>query len=325
MRGLSWKKAASALTAAVLIVAAILYLHTVTASHKAYAQNYNVRLGVEFNTHATAAWIALHYHLFNKYGIHVTKVLKFRTGLELASAMAHGEVDAAWACLAPIIKMMDKGMKIYIVEAAHYYGYGCVGRPGINSIKALKALQHPRIAVPGPGTQAHILRLLAEKKYGFNASIVFVKPPTILELVEKGKVDAACLPEFYLSVAEEKGLPILFTAHDLWPGMPGSYLVVTAKLLRREPRLVCLLAKVNEEATRMALANPELAAKIDAEALGIPLSIAERSLTRLQLTTVLNPVEMQKLANLMYQEGVIKHRIDIASRIVNLTKLCRGG
>ncbi len=318
-------KTIAAIAVAIAAAALLLLAYSHHAVGHASQHVYKLRLGVEFNTHATAAWIALHNHLFQKYGIHVTKLLKFHTGLELASAMVHGEVDAAWACLAPIVKMMDKGLDVYIVQAAHYYGYGCVARPGINSLKELLAKGEPRIAVPGPGTQAHILLLLAMKKYHFKAHIVFIKPPTILEAVEKGEVDAACLPEYFLSVAEARGLKILFTAHDIWLGMPGSYLVVTGKLLHTEPRLVCLLAKVNEEATRFALAHPDEAARIDSEYLGIPLDIAKRSLTRLQLTTVLNVDQMQRLVDLMYSTGVIKHHIDIASRIVNLTKLCGWG
>jgi len=138
----------------------------VIASLQTSAGHNTVDLGIEYNTHATAAWLALHLGLFEKHGIHVGKIVKFRTGLELAAAFSHGDIDAAWACLAPIVKMIDMGARIYIVNAAHYYGYGCVGRPGIESLAQLRGMRHVRVAVPGNGAPTHILALLAAEKYG---------------------------------------------------------------------------------------------------------------------------------------------------------------
>ncbi len=305
------------LLAAILVAVGLTLIYTLaTTAHN------GVRLGIEYNTHATAAWIALHNHLFEKYGIPVASILKFRTGLELAASIKTGGVDAAWACLAPILKMVDKGLRVYIIAAAHYHGYGCVGRPGIESVDDLRKLGVVEAAVTGPGTQTHVLLLLAEKRYGFRARIRFVKPPVILELVEKGLVDVACMPEHYLSLAEYHGLKVLFTSWDLWPGMPGSYLVVTPKLLESNPGVVCKLYRVNREAIEYALKHPLEAARIDAEYLHIPLEVAERSLSRLYLTWRLDINEMQKLADFMYRHGLLKHRINISSLVVNVTRLC---
>ncbi len=309
---------ALAITAALAVSA--LALHQSLERH---VGGESVRLGIEFNTHATAAWIALKNRLFERYGIKVAKVVKYRTGMELAAAFAHGDVDAAWACLAPIVKMIAKGAKLYIVGAAHYYGYGCVGRPGIESLDQLRRMRHVKIAVTGYGTPVHVLALMVTEKYGLNGTIVFIKPPAILSAVLKGAVDMACLPEHYLSIAEYKGLKVLVVAQDVWPGMPGSYLVVSGELLRSNPKLVCKLAEANREATKYALAHMDYAARVDAEELGIPLVVAEHSLARLKLTWKLNPEEMQKLVDYMYRHGLIKHWFNISSYIVDTSRLCR--
>jgi ABC-type nitrate/sulfonate/bicarbonate transport system substrate-binding protein len=284
-----------------------------------------VRLGVEFNTHATAAWIALDRKLFSKYGVDVVKVVKYRSGVELAAAFAKGDVDAAWACLAPIVKMIDQGAKLYIIAAAHYYGYGCVGRPGIDSLVGLKRLGRVKVAVTGNGAAVHILALMVMEKYHINGSIVFIKPPAILSAVLSGAVDVACLPEHYLSIAEYRGLKVLVTAQDLWRGMPGSYLVVTERLVRENPRLVCALAKINMEATEYAIAHPAEAAKINAKKLGVPVEVAARSLSRLKLTWKLNPVEMQKLVDYMYAHHMIRRDFNITRFILDVNKLCKSG
>ncbi len=306
---------------AATILALLAAAYTVYTTLVAHGEE-GIRLGIEFNTHATAAWIALHNHMFEKYHIPVAGVVKFRTGVELAAALKAGEVDAAWACLAPVLKMVDHGLRVYIIAAAHYHGYGCVARPGITSVNDLKKLGTIEAAVTGPGAQTHVLLLLAEKRYGFRARIRFVKPPAILELVEKGLVDLACMPEHYLSIAESRGLRVLFTSQDLWPNMPGSYLIVTEKLLREHPEIVCRLYRLNRDAIRYALQHPRQAAEIDAEYLHIPVSVAERSLSRLKLTWVLNVGEMQKLADFMYEHGLLKHRINVSRLIVDVGRLC---
>jgi len=308
-----------------VIIAAIIVTGTVIAIHKAEHNVHpvGIRLGVEFNTHATAAWIALSEHLFSQHGLRVEKVIKFRTGPELAAAFARGDIDAAWACLAPIVKMIDKGAKLYIVEAAHYYGYGCVGSPHIKSIEDLKKLgREPVIAIPGKASQVHPMLLLAEEKYGFHAKIVYIKPPAILSAVLKGSVDAACIPEPLLSVALNKGLHLLFLAQQVWPSMPGSYLVVSQRFLKEHPEAVCKLAEVNEEATSLIYKDPGKAVDIDAKMLGLPASVINESLKHLYFTTRLNVAEMQKMVDIMYEHGLIRHDINISKYIVNLGKLC---
>ena len=307
------------------IIAAVIVAGTAVAVYKAENNTHpiGIRLGIEFNTHATAAWIALSEHLFSQHGLRIEKVIKFRTGPELAAAFAHGDIDAAWACLAPIIKMIDKGAKLYIVEAAHYYGYGCVGSPRVKSIEDLKKLgREPVIAIPGKGAQVYPMLLLAEKKYGFHAKIVYIKPPAILSAVLKGSVDAACIPEPLLSVALSKGLHLLFMAQQVWPNMPGSYLVVSQRLLKEQPEAVCKLAEVNEEATSLIYKDPGKAVSIDAKMLGLPASVINESLKHLYFTTRLNVAEMQKMVDIMYEHGLVRHDINISKYIVNLSKLC---
>lgn len=313
--------------ASLLVVAALIAaiaIGVVALHHRGGAHAVGIRLGVELNTHATAAWLALANNLFAEHGLRVEKVVKFRTGPELAAAFSRGDIDAAWACLAPIVKMIDKGAELYIVEAAHYYGYGCVGSPRVKSIDDLRRLGHePVVAIPGKAAQVHPLLILAEQRYGFRAKVVYIKPPAILSAVMKGSVDAACLPEPLLSVAVKRGLPLLFTAQQVWPNMPGSYLVVSKQLLEKHPEAVCELAAVNEEATRLIHRDLEEAVRVDAKMLGLPEQVINESLHRLYFTTRLNVAEMQRMVDIMYKHGLIRHDINISKYIVDLDKLCK--
>ncbi len=313
----------AAVIAAALIAAVAAY--TLLAGHRE-GSGECIRLGIEFNTHATAAWLALYKHMFKEYGICISKIYKFRTGLELAAAMTHGDVEVAWACIAPVFKMIaNRGLDVVVIAGAHFYGYGCVGRPGVDTLRDLLRLRHPRIAVTGKGAPTHVLLLAAMRKWGFNATVVFVKPPAILALVEKGEVDAACLPEHYLSVAEAHGLHVLFTAQQVWPYMPGSYLVALRSFVEKHPGIVCRLWRLDRDATRLISENRTLAAIVDARYLGIPVSVAERSISRLYFTWRVNVTALQQLADFMYDMGLLKHRIDVSRIVVNISRLCGGG
>ena len=311
---------------AALIAAAVIAYTAFYTINGSIHNNNCVKLGIEFNTHATAAWLALYKHMFEKYGICVSNIYKFRTGLELAAAMTHGDVEVAWACIAPVLKMIaNRGLDVVVVAGAHFYGYGCVGRPGIDSLGDLLRLKHPRIAVTGKGTQTHVLLLAAMKKWHFNATIVFSKPPAILSLVEKGDVDAACLPEHYLSIAEAHGLHVLFIAQQVWPYMPGSYLVALRSFAEKHPDIICRLWRLDRDATKMISENRTLAAIVDAKYLGIPVKVAERSISRLYFTWRVNVTAIQQLADFMYKEGLLKRPINVSKIVIDVTKLCGGG
>ncbi len=285
-----------------------------------------VSLGIEYNTHATAAWIALHDHLFRRFGLRVCRVVVFRTGLELAAALSRGEVDVAWACIAPVFKMVaNRGIRVVVVAGAHFYGYGCVGRPGVDSVWDLVRLGRPRVAVTGPGTPVHLLLLAAEERWHFNATVVYAKPPAILALVEKGAVDAACLPEPLLSVAAARGLRILFTAQQVWPYMPGSYLVALRGFAERHPDVICRLWRLERYATEEIYRNMTRAAVIDSEYLHLPLGVVEASLHRMLFTWRVNVTALQQMADFMYEHHLLRRRLNVSELVFPVERLCGGG
>jgi len=152
-----------------------------------------ISIGVEFNTHATPVWIALKTNMFKAYGIHVSRMLKFRTGLELAAALARGNVKAGWACLGPILLIIDKGIPVKIIAKYHNYGYELVVNP--SKIRSLKDLKDTPVYTPGKGSPASLLLLKIEEKYGIKfEAIRFMKPQNILAALLSGEINAACLP-----------------------------------------------------------------------------------------------------------------------------------
>lgn len=278
------------------VIAIVIHMPSSAGAH-------SIGIGVEFNTHATPAWIALHEGLFSRYSINLTKVFKFQTGLELASAFARGDVQAGWVCLGPALVIANKGIPIKIVAKVHNYGYGIVVSPKIAS---LKDLDGKKVYCPGKGSPAYLLLLKIEDEYGLKFKKAFAKPQAILSALLSGQIDAAALPEHRPTVAESKGLKVLLISQDIWPNMPGSYLVVKEELIKRDPEVIQRLIEINKHGLKVIKEKPDYAAKIAGEYLGISEELARRSLSRLEFNSTLNVDEIQRYIDFMHSHGIIK-------------------
>jgi len=293
------------------------YILQCVSNTSATTYTYNIGLGVEFNTHATPVWVALHDGLFCKYGVNVTKVFKFRTGLELAAALARGDVEVGWACLGPALVIIDKGIPIKIVAKVHNHGYALV----VNSskIKSIKDLNRSVVYSPGKGSPCYLLLLKIEDKYHIKfKAIKFMPPATLLSALLSGEIGAAALPEHYASVAGSKGLKVLARSQEVWPNLPGSFLVVNEELLKKNPDLVRKLIEVTYEGIRKIKKDPDYVAKIDSDVLGVSKDVAKHSISVLDWNTTIDIKEIQKYIDFMYAHGVLHKRLNATDIVVNL-------
>ncbi len=304
---------AGVVAVAIIISLVCAYAYMNLRSHEVKSL-YSVKLGVEYNTHATPIWIALHDGLFKKYGLNVTKVVKFKTGLELAAAIARGDVQVAWACLGPALMIIAKGVPIKIVAKVHNYGYALVINP--KKVHSLKDLAGKVVYAPGKGSPCYLLLLKIEEKYGIKfAAIKFMRPPAMLAALLSGEISAAAMPEPYDSVAEARGMKVLLRAQDVWPNMPGSFLVVSDSLLRKDPEVVKKLVAVTYAGIKELESNISRAAEIDSQVLGIPVNVAKHSISMLQWNTTIDVKQIQEYIDFMYEHHILKVRLN-ASQIV---------
>lgn len=267
-----------------------------------------VGIGVEFNTHGTPVWIALSENTFKKDNIPISTVFKFRSGLELAAAMGRGEVDIAWICLAPALRMIDEGVPIKIVGKVHDHGYALVVNP--EKIKSITDLNDITVYSPGNGTPSYLLLLRIEEKYGVNCKKGFMSSPNILAALQSGQIDAAVIPEHYSTVAEEKGLRILIRSQDLWSGMPGSVIVVKEEILEKSPELVRKIVTITKENVRRVREDPTSVAKIVSKELGVSEDIARKSISKIEWDTQIDFSKVQDYIDFMYGLGLIHKKLN---------------
>lgn len=176
----------------------------------------------------------------------------FTAGPAEIEALFAGEVDFGYIGPSPAINgfLKSNGQALEIIDVAASGGASLVSAKG-QSIKSVNDLAGKRIAVPQTGgTQdislRHALKAagLAGKDKGGNVDIVQYAPADALDLFRRGELDAAWLPEPWVSrVIKDAGATLVTDERTLWP--KGKF--ATAVVIVRKD---------------FAKANPDIVAKL---------------------------------------------------------------
>jgi NitT/TauT family transport system substrate-binding protein len=293
-----------------------------------------MKMAVEFNNHAASAYVAQAKGWFEEEGIESITYESYVTGMALAAAMARGDIQVAFICLAPAITAYaNANVPIRIIAGTHKGGYGLAGDP--RRIKAVEDLQDRNIRIgcvrEGGATDVFLQRVI--DRYGLDRASILPKirrmnPPKQVLAVRLGQLDVAVLPEHHASMVEGFGFKMILTAMDVWPGMQGSVLAVKENLIRDSPELVSRLFKVCQRATLWINENPDEAAELVARRLQItsekvfPLDKAltdgqykitrqdmARSMSRLSYSTAIDPKVIQETIDYLLALGYIRKEI----------------
>ena len=291
-----------------------------------------IGVAVEFTDHAACAYIAQEKGYFDAAGLNLSSYESYMTGTALAAALARGDIQVAYICLAPAISAYaNGGVKLKIVSGTHKYGYGLAVNP--DRIKTIADLEQPGISIGcvEAGSAADILIQKIIDKYNLDRgkisnNIQRMNPPKQLLAIKAGKLDAVCLPEQWATMAENYGFKMLLTAKDVWPGMQGSVMIVKEELLNSSPEIVKSLVEISQKATTLVSEQPAEAADIMARQLQsagekvFPTEVADtakqlqitsqtmmKSMDRLEYTTKIDTNIVQETIDYMASLGYIKN------------------
>jgi NitT/TauT family transport system substrate-binding protein len=245
----------------------------------------SLKISVEYNVHSLPAYVAFKKGLYEKNGLKVERIDSYITGVALVSAMTKGDVEVAYLCLAPaVLAFSNAGLKIKIVDQTHLYGFSVLVNPErIKNVEDLKR-EDLRIAVLREGTMSDLLLNYALRKSLLHPKVLKnvrrMNPTLALMALKKGEVDLAFLPEHWGSLGEGWGFRVILGAPHIWPGMPGSVIVVKEELLRKEPSLYERLKGINQASIAFIKKNPQQSEKLMLEALteSIPVEVFDRGL-----------------------------------------------
>lgn len=290
-----------------------------------------IGMAVEFMDHAACAYISQDKGWYEEEGLSLTAYESYATGMALSSALARGDIEVAYVCLVPAINAYaNAGIPLKIVAGTHKYGYGLVVDG--EDVRTVEDLEKPgiRLGCVREGGAVDVLLHKIIDTYGLDGEKVLsnaqrMNPAKQIVAIQSGQLDAAVLPEQWVTMGEECGFQMLLKSQDVWPEMQGSVLVVKEELITEHPETVRKLVAVTAKATDWANENPAEAAEIVAAQLQgaggevLPENVASitgkmeintdvlrRSMARMELTTDIDPEMVQTTIDYLVKLGYIK-------------------
>lgn len=148
-------------------------------------------------------------------------VIHFSRTLDLANALARGDVDLAVIPAELVGKLKEQGEEVYIVDVEMFQNQAIVGRGG-----SLRAALKGRVGVFVPTGTFSMFKSYMKELYGLNVeelNLVDAPPPQLLEAFSRGEVDAVVIWEPFVSklIVEMNGT-ILASYEELWHKWSGS-------------------------------------------------------------------------------------------------------
>ena len=217
--------------------------------------------------------VMLAEHLDSRHGIRVEPHY-FTTTLDLANALAHGDIDVAIIPAEFVAKLRASGVNVTILAVDFYQNQAIVVQGG-SGIRSPRDLVGKRVAVFKPTGTYAMFRAYMRILYGIDVErdleLVNAPPPQIVQAFARHEVDAAVIWEPFVSkLVAEYGGRILASYRDLWGnwtghvGPNGVMIVYAARTAwaRGHPGLVSKLLAARSDAARLWDEDESLAARI---------------------------------------------------------------
>ena len=328
-----------------VIVLSLVIGQPASGENKHKSEISTIGMAVEFMDHAACAYVAIDKGWFREEGLPISVYESYVTGMALAAALARGDIQVAYMCLAPAINVYANArVPIRIVAGTHKHGYGLVVNP--ERIKDCYGLEDPgvRIGCVREGGAVDVVLHKTIDRYHLDKGKVLknvrrMNPPKQVLAIKMGRLDAAFLPEQWATMAEDFGFKMLLTSQDLWPELQGSVLAVKEELIQNKPETVRKLVAVSKRATKWLNQNRHSASIIVARQLSstkrevlpskagkltvgfdITPQTISRSMDRMVFTTDLDQRVVEDMINYMTQLGYIRGAIK-ARDIVDMSFL----
>lgn len=259
------------------------------------------------------------------------KTFVVNAGPEAMQALLAGELDIAFVGPSPAINLYIKsdGEALRMVAGACSGGAGLVARGDV-PISGIKDLSGKKVAIPQLGnTQDVSLRHfmskegLKPKEKGGTVEVLPVKNPDVLALFVKKELDAAWVPEPWMTrLSKETGAKIVIDERDLWPNrqFTTTVVVVRTKFLQEYPALVEAILKAHLETLQWMQQNKAEAMKVANEEIKrltgkpLPKDVLSESWDRVEFTADPNQPSIEEFVRAAVDAGYIKpEQSDVAA------------
>lgn len=234
------------------------------------------------------------------------KALKFNSFAEMAEALRHDEIQAAFmiAPLAVVLHQQNEDVKIVYIGNRHESSL--VARKELN-VQSIHDLAGKTVAVPirYSGHNLSIRKLMEESGLTEKINIVELNPPDMASALIAGSLDAYYVGEPFAALTLKNGdASLVYHVEDVWDSFVCNLVLVKQSLIEREPETVRMLVEGAVRSGLWAEKHPHQAAKIAARYWNQSADLVEYALTEPRSRVVYDQFmpkeeEMQEIADLM--------------------------
>lgn len=283
-------------------------------------------------THAQALLMKHDKTLEEKFGDQVSvKWQSFNAGPAEVEALFAGDVDLGYIGPVPAItaNVKSKG-DVVVLSSATKAGAVLLKRKGVE-INSVKDLDGKTVAIPQLGNTQHLclLHLLTENDLkpdtaGGTVKVTAVANADVENMMERGDIDAALVPEPWGATLLSKGAELVLDADQVYEN--GEYdvavVVVRKEFLKEHEDLVTKFMEAHKAATEeVDKKEIETLSKINDQineetGKSLTTDILQEAFTRIGLSNDINKEAMQGFANISKEEEFISEIPDDASLYV---------
>ncbi len=290
---------------------------------KKQAQDEEVNIAYFPNiTHSQALMVKNEGALEKELGENVkVNWMSFNAGPDEVTALFSGDIDIGYIGPIPAISanVKSKG-DVVVVSGCSDGGMMLLASPD-SGIEVVADLAGKNVAVPQIGNTQHLvfLDLLAENNLattetGGNVTVTATANAYILQLMQKGEIDAACVPEPWAeTLINECGAKVICDENEVWNkgSYPVAVVVARKEFMEDNPEIVEKFLKVHEETTdylngnakeAMAAINKEIELATDKS---IAVDILEASLEHITFNCDVNADTVDAFSEICVREGFI--------------------
>ena len=273
-------------------------------------------------THPQALLMKAEGSLQKHIGDSITlKWTAFNAGPAEVEALFSGDIDIGYMGPVPAVSANVKSQGDVVILSGATKGGAILVTKKDSDIQSIKELSNKTVAIPQLGNTQHLclLSLLEENglrpvSSGGNVTVSAVANADVSNMMERGDIDAAFVPEPWGATLLEQGAKLLLDYDKIY--MEGTYdvalAVVRKEFMEANPDLVDKFLEAHKAATKKITEEHENSLKTinaelkDATGKSLNDTIITEAFKRIQVSTELNRESILGLADISQRESFIK-------------------
>lgn len=260
-------------------------------------------------------WFGIEEGIFEDNGLEV-ELMESPSPIPITSSLVSGESDFGFASIPGVIYAIKQGIDLKCVSEVSGQvdpekdTSGLVAGPD-SGIEELADLDGASVAVVQlEGLNPINIDLLTSRAGVDSVEYLQLPFPQMRQALKEGRVDAALVTQPFLAGALEDGATLLATpSSQLWGGGNLFCYTATQALIDRDPELVEMFVKAQNESIRAAGENEDAARLTMVEYMGLDEEQASREVIPSNYNSDFNLSMLAELQDVMVDQGLIDEAI----------------